>query len=122
MHVLDKDRKVQYPAKLVKRCLENDRSYVVETEGGRQIRRNRVQLREMQRGQTSPVPSIQPTVVSSDVRQVCDPGQTVTLDRNDKPPQMSSTSPVKGILKPTSANGTKTRSGRVVRQSVRFRE
>ena len=123
VRVLDKEKKLWYPATVVSQSRENDRSYVVETESGRHVRRNRVHLREIP---PMPTDREQPGTGVMEGRQPSE----ARVNNVDKPPASmdksppspsNPTSPIKGILR-SETDVTKTRSGRSVRPPVRFIE
>ena len=126
--VLDKEKKVGFPAKVVTK--HADRSYIVETESGKQLRRNRVQLREIYApSNTMNTPPQPPAAENYEPIQVAEPQQNSANENiNTQPdaipsPESIPKSPPKGILKKPNAaeNERKTRSGRSVKIPERYR-
>ena len=114
VRVLDKTNKQWHPARVVKQ--HSERSYIVEKQGGNQIRRNRVQLREAPPPRTEitrgPEPSAGVSQDSPSPNVICEDSGGVNASPE---PQ----SPIQ-VAQPEQER--QTRSGRFIKTPERYRD
>ena len=114
VRVQDKERKTWFRGTVLSPCTNKERAYLVETEGGRQLIRNRVQLRE--------VPDIPKHEMTPHT-----PLRTPSQHPVEAPWQIPSTekdvhTPVKGDVQQMDYGHTARRSGRTVSKPTRLVE
>ena len=133
--ILNKENKTWFPAKVTNR---NNRAYTLLTNSGRVIKRNRQQLREATQNHHNTHDTVQCFVNDDNIplQHTADTHDTPAITNNDVPPDITHTPPPehnvpvprnvtenRGILKHNNSTHTSnktTRSGRIVKQPVRF--